>query len=659
MSHSVPIKAQVTSLYQPLPDSVTKSPQINFRLGGYLAPVDLPFELPTRIYGCMLAIWQLRPYLQRRFPLHELRYLDYVRFLAWCVTAGRRDYAILRELDAWNQELQLPVTLPPLKNDRWAGTFSVAMYLMGITRSRYWLSPIQNSVQMRHRVARWFWRNGRHELSLTTLPNWQLQALKQQFETPCRFTRNILVLNDRKSRVALRGVRRRNADLYQGWTNTVQATDPERVIVTPRSPIAARFMATTTPNYLRQMTALRAELAKDPTADQIASVTARIKTDHKSPLQITATATFGVNLYGYAHGELGIGEDVRMVAKALTTAAVPVCIINIEPGGDVSQSNHGIDSLLTEHPRYSINLFCMTGIEQTRLLCEQGCHWFENRYTIGLWPWELPRWPTAWHHAWNSVQEIWGISQYTASAYGLAPVPVKPVPLPVCLGVVGEKTRSDFNLPSQSYLFVFAFDLNSSLARKNPQAVVRAFQLAFPKVGTQEVGMVIKINHPNDKDREWKALKRQMKKDKRIHLLEGSFRKQDVTALLKSCDCFISLHRAEGFGRAIAEAQLLEMPVITTGFSGNIDFCTSASTQLVDFQLRDMAAGEYFYAAGQHWAEPDITHAARQMQLALLNRNTSPQHTTTQFKPEQCGQVYKQHLEQIHARITGKEHLTC
>lgn len=644
---------------QALPENGTKQLPSSIRLDGYTTPIELPFELPTRIYGCMLAIWQLRPHLQRRFPLHQLRYIDYLRFLAWCVTAGRRDYAILRELNDWDEELQRPITLPPLKNDRWKDTFSVAMYLVGITRSRYWLAPIQNSAQTRHRVARWYWRNGRHELMLNTLPDWQLRALKQRFETPYRFTRNLLVLKDRKSRSTLRSVRRRNADLYREWSKTSLAEEPGSAVVSHCSPIAARLMAKATPNYLRQVTALPAEIAKDPTVEQIGRVTARIKTDQTSALSISPSAAFGVNLYGYAHGELGIGEDVRMVAQALTTAGVPLCIINIEPGGNVSQADHGIDSLLAEQPRYCINIFCMTGIEQTRILCEKGGSWFENRYSIGLWPWELPQWPTAWHHAWNSVQEIWGISQYTANAYNLAPVPVTQVPLPVCLGTVGNKIRADFKLPQNTYLFVFVFDLNSTMARKNPQAVIQAFQQAFPKTAKQDVGVVIKINHPSDKDKEWKALKRHMQKDKRIHLLEGALRKQDVTALLRNCNCFISLHRAEGFGRAIAEAQLLDMPIITTCFSGNTDFCTPQSSHLVDNQMRDIGPGEYFYAEGQHWAEPDISHAARLMQLALLNRNEVTLHATTQFKPEFCGQIYKQHLQQIFTHITGKEPTTC
>ena len=34
-------------------------------------------------------------------------------------------------------------------------------------------------------------------------------------------------------------------------------------------------------------------------------------------------------------------------------------------------------------------------------------------------------------------------------------------------------------------------------------------------------------------------------------------------ALMSSCDCFVSLHRSEGFGRGLSEAMALAKPVIS------------------------------------------------------------------------------------------------
>ena len=48
----------------------------------YVTPVATGHQLPTQVYGAMLAIWYLRPVLQRRFPLYKGRVRDFIRFLA-------------------------------------------------------------------------------------------------------------------------------------------------------------------------------------------------------------------------------------------------------------------------------------------------------------------------------------------------------------------------------------------------------------------------------------------------------------------------------------------------------------------------------------------------------------------------------------------------
>ena len=58
-----------------------------------------------------------------------------------------------------------------------------------------------------------------------------------------------------------------------------------------------------------------------------------------------------------------------------------------------------------------------------------------------------------------------------------------------------------------------------------------------------------------------------------------------MAALFARADCYVSLHRAEGFGLTLAEAMALGKPVIATGFSGNTDFMTPANSYLVDWKL--------------------------------------------------------------------------
>ena len=56
-------------------------------------------------------------------------------------------------------------------------------------------------------------------------------------------------------------------------------------------------------------------------------------------------------------------------------------------------------------------------------------------------------------------------------------------------------------------------------------------------------------------------------------------------ALYASCDVFVSLHRAEGFGLTIAEAMALGKPTIATAYSANMDFTTPGNSYLVRYDL--------------------------------------------------------------------------
>jgi hypothetical protein len=51
--------------------------------------------------------------------------------------------------------------------------------------------------------------------------------------------------------------------------------------------------------------------------------------------------------------------------------------------------------------------------------------------------------------------------------------------------------------------------------------------------------------------------------------------------------------------------------VITTGYSGNVDFCDGADTMLVDYKLREIGHERLRYKKEDVWAEPDMASATR------------------------------------------------
>lgn len=633
---------------------------------GYLQPVELPFPLPTGLYGAMLAIWQLRPTLQRWFPLHKARTEDHLRFLAWCALYGRKEYAILREIRDWDGELNRPAALPPLKGDRWGPSFTVGMLLLGVARHRNALSPVFGSVAERHRLAHWYWRGRRHVHHMPEPPEWQLDLLRERFASPEAFIDGIRRVEEDDGHSAQELIASyRLEDVAVRWH--LPASDlPRPAPAALEISVWWRKVAGKLPVYLTKTLKLaRNRLTPVPAepdvyqvmrqlplmAGELRAATASLPCSQGAG---RATLPFGVNLFGYAKGELGIGEDVRMVARALKAADIPFCIINVKPGADVSQHDSSADDWLSEQPKYAINIYCMTGIEQVRYICELGTATFRGRYSIGLWPWELPAWPRSWAHAYDTVDEIWGISRYAAQAYRQAPVPVHAMPLPVNAKPVADLDRAHFGLPEDEYLFVYAFDFNSTLGRKNPEGLVKAFQRAFPRRQRQAVGLVLKVSHLRKNDPRWRRLMTVIRADPRIRLIDRMMRRPEILALYRCSDCYVSLHRAEGFGRTIAESLLLGRQVICTGYSGNMDYCNANRVALVDYNMRPLKRGEYFQAHGQSWAEPSVKHAAELMREIVLNPRPA-EHPGFDLGFAATGRIYQERLREIYRQYFRKE----
>lgn len=328
----------------------------------------------------------------------------------------------------------------------------------------------------------------------------------------------------------------------------------------------------------------------------------------------------GVNIIGFAKGELGIGEDSRMAALALQEASVPFAVVNIATGPDTRQQDCALDAYLDDEAPYAVNMFCLTGLDTARVWLERGPELFEGRINIGYWPWELPEWPGVWKDAYSLVDEIWVSSRYTKEAFERSsPVPVRLMPMAVTLDRIRHVPRSAIGLTEDAFLFLYVFDFNSYLARKNPWAALRAFRKAFPQ-GGEPVRLVLKIMNTRADDPRWCAFAEEASQDRRILLLDGTMDRPDVLGLFAACDAYVSPHRAEGFGRTLAEAMLLGKPVIATGYSGNADFLTEETGYPVSGRIVPVGEGEYPFGTGLAWADPDSDHLAWNMRSVWENQ---------------------------------------
>src|SRR5262249_12822415 len=128
------------------------------------------------------------------------------------------------------------------------------------------------------------------------------------------------------------------------------------------------------------------------------------------------------------------------------------------------------------------------------------------------------------------------------------------------------------------------------------------------------------------------------------------------------CDCYVSLHRAEGFGLGLAESMFLGKPVIGTGYSSNIDFMTVDNSCLVGYNLVALDRDYGQYTRGQLWADPDVEHAAwymaRLVEDGAMRRKVGSRGRATirtWFSPAAVGRRYRSRLAVLRQMLAATQ----
>ena len=368
----------------------------------------------------------------------------------------------------------------------------------------------------------------------------------------------------------------------------------------------------------------------------------------------------GVNLVAYIRADMGLGTAARGMAAAFTATGIPFNVINLEHGNEGSHSNQSWAHKEVQHSRYDTTIVCVNPDNSFNLRTLVSPEILGDRYVIANWYWELPEMPDEWLAEFEYADEVWAASNFIREAIASkAPVPVLRVPAVVQLSRGKTFSRSHFGLPEGKFLFLAMFDMRSVPERKNPLGVVRAFKRAFSG-GDDSVGLVVKLLKDTDYSEALLAeINEELSSWKNIVMIDRLLDRDELTSLIDACDCFVSLHRSEGFGLGPAEAMSLGKPAIMTNWSGNTDYMTSDNCVAIDYQLVALGRDYGPYKANQHWAEPDLEQAAHWMkklvaepELAKQIGLRGQQTIESQFSPDVVGKIIQARLEQIRSRST-------
>ena len=340
-------------------------------------------------------------------------------------------------------------------------------------------------------------------------------------------------------------------------------------------------------------------------------------------------APFGVNLIGHVSGNLGLGVLARHLADLLLTRGCPLAILDVDPnlgrgGHDHRFAAHTVRAV--EELRHPVTLLVFPPLSIVDFLRDPRHRHLllePDGLNVGLLNWEQSVVPAEWAGVLAGLDVAIAPSHFTRGTFerALPDVPVLSldVPLPPPRDIVPDRAR--FGLDPDRVWFGTSFEPQSDIARKNPYAVLEAFDLLSRTHA--DVGLLIKVNNGIIDGRPHQVLEElraRTRANPRISLLESTLDYESVLTLYASLDVFVSLHRSEGIGLALMEAMALGKPVIATGWSGNMSFMDRSSACIVSHTMVPVRTDTQVYSqqllgSAALWAEADVTHAADWMRV--------------------------------------------
>lgn len=383
-----------------------------------------------------------------------------------------------------------------------------------------------------------------------------------------------------------------------------------------------------------------------------------------------ADAPFDVQLIGPISRTSGLGQATRLCADILALTGLRVNVVDFSfdnPSPDADARQGATAGFRPAH----INLIHLNA-EFVPLAFAYAPDVFSGAHNIGFVYWELDKPVACQQLGMDLLDEIWLASDFGIAAVkpGMGDKPV--IKIGACCPALQrpDKARARasvdarLGLSGREFLCLMAFDSFSFAQRKNPLGAIEAFQRAFPSgeadSSSPQARLILKtLNRDHVADPEttrlWARIHALVARDPRILVINDLLDPASLAELKAGVDCYISLHRSEGWGFNMIEAMELGVPVLCTAYSGNLEFCTAETAWLVSARQMALSPTDYLYVPeGSTWADPDLDEAARQLRAIhddpaarALRCAEALRNVTENFSPQAVALRYEARLRQI------------
>jgi glycosyltransferase involved in cell wall biosynthesis len=218
----------------------------------------------------------------------------------------------------------------------------------------------------------------------------------------------------------------------------------------------------------------------------------------------------------------------------------------------------------------------------------------------------------------SPIKELWTPSNYCKKMFTKSgvtkPIWVIPHGVDPDLWVSKKVDDEEFLKLKENGEFVFLASGTYQNNRKGFDLLARAFSEEFGP--DEKVKLVFKINkiyNPNDNFSRYIKQFVNQTGNTRIEYVDKDLSPERLVDLYNSVDVFVSPHRAEGFGINILNALAIGLPVITTGATGNMDFCNKDNCLLIDVGANPVWSDFIPPYENSKWEKPSIDSLKRNL----------------------------------------------
>jgi ADP-heptose:LPS heptosyltransferase/2-polyprenyl-3-methyl-5-hydroxy-6-metoxy-1,4-benzoquinol methylase len=318
--------------------------------------------------------------------------------------------------------------------------------------------------------------------------------------------------------------------------------------------------------------------------------------------------------HGHPFDATGYGTAARAYIHALHRAGVEVAVRDLSR--HPRQVRDALIESLTNRP-LDPDFHLFHGIPP-----EWARDAFRLSNAIGMTVWETDSMPTQWRSTLNHVLETWLPCDFNVDAFRpQLSRPVFKLPHPVIPWPSHNGSAQDANkiLGTAAGDFVI-YSIFEWQDRKFPEGQLAAYLRAFPDEGNTIY--LIKSNPGAHfvAHRALAELRGQTGSRARVELRCEAWSEEQIEALHCRGDCYLSLHRGEGWAYPLFEAVCRGKPAVATAHSGPLEYLSGDAHALIRWSPVTVRQPYVYYNARMKWAEPDVGHAAEQLRFIVENQ---------------------------------------